>query len=627
MTQSRLVGGRYELGELLGYGGMAEVHRGRDIRLGRDVAIKVLRADLARDPSFLARFRREAQSAAGLNHPSIVSVYDTGEDVGTEGTAQPYIVMEYVEGRTLRDILKAEGRLPARRAMEIVADVAAALDFSHRSGLVHRDVKPANVMITQTGAVKVMDFGIARAVADNAATVTQTANVIGTAQYLSPEQARGEAVDARSDVYSTGCLLYELVTGSPPFQGDSPVAVAYQHVRENATAPSSRVQGLPRALDSIVMKALAKNPQNRYQTAGEMRSDLQRALADQPVSAESVMTDAERTQFIARTPPPPIVPPGRGPVADEEPERHTALIWTAVVVALLLVIGAAAFFIWKLSDSNNGPTKLAVPSLVGLTVPQANVRLGNTSGCQTDNSCKVNLEPNQDSATTPGPCDNGAKSVPAGQICKITDQAGHTVPAGTEIDEGTTLLYQTYKQAVVHVPYVIGMSFSEAEKLLQANQLQAKPGKAINTFDQPKGYVVVSSPAYGTAVSPNYSVTLQLSTGQAALPDVRGMKSGDARAKLNAQKFTNVSIVQGKATSDKSKVDTVYDMDPTPGNPYNASVKVTLTTYRYQPPPPTCDPNKTPTPTGQPSGSLSISTSPGGQPSTTPTNTLPPCGQ
>ena len=627
MTQPRLVGGRYELGELLGYGGMAEVHRGRDVRLGRDVAIKVLRADLARDPSFLARFRREAQSAAGLNHPSIVSVYDTGEDVGAEGTTQPYIVMEYVEGRTLRDILKAEGRLPARRAMEIVADVAAALDFSHRNGLVHRDVKPANVMITQNGAVKVMDFGIARAVADNAATVTQTANVIGTAQYLSPEQARGESVDARSDVYSTGCLLYELVTGTPPFQGDSPVAVAYQHVRENAPAPSSRVQGLPRALDSIVMKALAKNPQNRYQSAGEMRSDLQRALADQPVSAESVMTDAERTQFIARTPPPPIVPPAHDPAADHEPERRTGLIWVAIVVALLLVVGAGAFFIWKLSSSNNGPAKLTMPSVVGLTVPQANVRLGNTAGCDTDSSCKVDFQPNQDSASTPGPCDNGAAAVTEGTICKVTDQAGHKVTVGDQIDQGSTLLYQTYKKAVVTVPYVLGMSFSDAAKTLQANQLVAKPGKYINTFDQPKGYVVQSVPVYRTTESPGATVYLQLSTGQGELPDVRGMKSGDARAKLNAAKFTNVTITPGKATSDKTKVDTVYDMDPTPGNAYNADVKITLTTYRYQPPPPTCDPNKTPTPSGQPSGSGSANPSSSVSPSTSPTNTLPPCTQ
>src|SRR6201996_5412827 len=334
MTQARLVGGRYELGELIGYGGMAEVHRGRDSRLGREVAIKVLRADLARDPAFLARFRREAQAAAGLNHPSIVSVYDTGEDIGPDGTSQPYIVMEYVEGRTLRDILKVEGRLPVRRAMEIAADVCAALDFSHRNGIVHRDIKPANVMITPTGAVKVMDFGIARAVADNAATVTQTAAVIGTAQYLSPEQARGEAVDARSDVYSTGCLLYELVTGHPPFTGDSPVAVAYQHVRENPSMPSSRVPGLPRALDSIVMKALAKNPLNRYQSAADMRTDLQRALVNRPVQAEAVLTDAEKTQFIQASN---AVPPTQRPIVpvaedfDEGGSHSGAWIWVAVV--------------------------------------------------------------------------------------------------------------------------------------------------------------------------------------------------------------------------------------------------------------------------------------------------------
>src|SRR3954447_5359405 len=342
MTQPRLVGDRYELGELIGYGGMAEVHRGRDSRLNREVAIKVLRADLARDPSFLNRFRREAHSAAGLNHPSIVAVYDTGEDITADGTPQPFIVMEFVHGRTLRDIVKSEGRLPARRAMEIVADVCAALDFSHRNGIIHRDIKPANVMITPQGAVKVMDFGIARAVADNSATVTQTANVIGTAQYLSPEQARGESVDARSDVYSTGCLLYELVTGVSPFQGDSPVAVAYQHVRENPVVPSARNPELPRVLDSIVMKSLAKNQQNRYQSTGEMEEDLQRALANQPVVAESVMTDAERTQFIARTPaagPMGGIHRSYDPEPEEENHRRAGLIWAAVVVVLLVVIG------------------------------------------------------------------------------------------------------------------------------------------------------------------------------------------------------------------------------------------------------------------------------------------------
>src|SRR4029079_6111018 len=284
MTAARLVGGRYEVGEILGYGGMAEVHRGRDVRLGRDVAIKILRADLARDPTFQNRFRREAQAAAGLNHPAIVSVYDTGEDPPADGqdVPSPYIVMEYVEGRTLREILNAEGHIAPDRAMRITAEVCSALDFSHRSGIVHRDIKPGNVMITSAGAVKVMDFGIARALADNAATVTATAAVIGTAQYLSPAQARGDADAPRSDVYSTGCLLYELLTGHPPFTGDSPVAIAYQHVRENPQVPSSVNNVVPPALDSIVMKALAKNPLNRYQTAAEMRTDLQRALAGQP---------------------------------------------------------------------------------------------------------------------------------------------------------------------------------------------------------------------------------------------------------------------------------------------------------------------------------------------------------
>src|SRR4051794_32316288 len=236
-TEARVLGGRYELGEILGYGGMAEVHLGRDVRLGRDVAIKLLRSDLARDPSFQGRFRREAQSAASLNHPAIVAVYDTGEDRPNDA-ATPYIVMEYVEGRTLREVLEAEGRLLPQRALELTAQICAALDQAHVAGIVHRDVKPGNVMLTPDGEVMVMDFGIARAMTGTGATMTQTAAVIGTAHYLSPEQARGEHVDARSDVYSTGCLLYELLTGGPPFSGDSAVAVAYQHVREEPVPPS-----------------------------------------------------------------------------------------------------------------------------------------------------------------------------------------------------------------------------------------------------------------------------------------------------------------------------------------------------------------------------------------------------
>ncbi|MGI8532226.1 MAG: Stk1 family PASTA domain-containing Ser/Thr kinase, partial [Geodermatophilaceae bacterium] len=266
VSPTRLLGERYELGETIGYGGMAEVHRARDMRLGRDVAVKVLRQDLARDSQFQVRFRREAQASASLSHPAIVAVFDTGEDTVGEGST-PFIVMEYVEGQTLREILRSDGPLPPARAVMICSDICSALDFSHRNGIVHRDVKPGNVMISASDVVKVMDFGIARAVSDSSATMTSTAAVIGTAQYLSPEQARGESVDARSDVYSCGCLLYELLTGSPPFTGDSPVAVAYQHVREDPIPPSTHNPVIGPVLDAVVMKSMAKNPANRYQSA------------------------------------------------------------------------------------------------------------------------------------------------------------------------------------------------------------------------------------------------------------------------------------------------------------------------------------------------------------------------
>ena len=301
MTTSRLLSDRYELGPALGFGGMSEVHGGRDVRLGRDVAIKVLRADLARDPQFQIRFRREAQNAASLNHPAIVAVYDTGE-VPTQDIPLPFIVMEYVAGRTLRDMVKSDGPFDPMYACEVLADVCAALDFSHRHGIIHRDVKPANVMITPGGAVKVMDFGIARALSDAQPAVTQTAAVIGTAQYLSPEQARGESVDARSDVYSTGCVLFELLTGRPPFTGDSPVAVAYQHVREDPRLPSELDPRVPPELDAIALKALAKNPANRYQSAGEMREDLVRVLGGERPEAPMVMTADDRTDLFTGGP-------------------------------------------------------------------------------------------------------------------------------------------------------------------------------------------------------------------------------------------------------------------------------------------------------------------------------------
>ena len=273
-----LANGRYQLGQLVGRGGMAEVRVALDTRLGRTVAIKIMRADLANDKIFLSRFRREAHSVAQMNNPNIVNIYDSGEETvmtdsgGTERL--PYLVMEFVKGQTLRDVIKANGPLSQRDAEQVMLGVLNALEYSHHMGIVHRDIKPGNIMISEQGVVKVMDFGIARALDDSAATMTQSQGVVGTAQYLSPEQARGETVDMRSDLYSAGCVLYEMLTGRPPFTGDSAVAIAYQHVSEVATPPSTLVPGLPRMWDSICAKAMAKDRQNRYATAAEFKNDI-----------------------------------------------------------------------------------------------------------------------------------------------------------------------------------------------------------------------------------------------------------------------------------------------------------------------------------------------------------------
>jgi serine/threonine protein kinase len=302
MTQPRLLGDRYELEGVVGRGGMAEVYRARDLRLDRVVAIKTLRTDLARDQTFQARFRREAQSASSLNNPSIVAVYDTGEDMST-GVPVPFMVLEYVDGKTVRELLNDGHRLLPERILEIISGVLRALEYSHQAGIVHRDIKPGNVMVTRNGDVKVMDFGIARAIKDAQATMTQTAQVIGTVQYMSPEQARGARVDARSDLYSAGCMMYTLLVGRPPFTGDSPVATAYQHVRENPIPPSRLDPDLPPWADAIVLKAMAKSANDRYQTAAEMNADIQRAASGMQVAAsfQPPPTRADYDDYQQRT--------------------------------------------------------------------------------------------------------------------------------------------------------------------------------------------------------------------------------------------------------------------------------------------------------------------------------------
>ncbi|HZA80836.1 MAG TPA: Stk1 family PASTA domain-containing Ser/Thr kinase, partial [Actinomycetes bacterium] len=367
---------RYEVGRLLGAGGMAEVFEGRDRLLARRVAIKVLQAQFARDPSFLIRFKREAQAAASLSHPNIVAVYDTGSEDGTH-----FIVMEYVDGRTLKDVIRAEGPLYPDRAAEITGDVCNALAAAHARGLIHRDIKPANVMLTPDGKVKVMDFGIARATTSE--TITQTAAVVGTAQYISPEQAQGQTVDYRSDLYSLGCCLYEMLTGTVPFTGATPVAIAYRHVREDPTPPRQLNQDVPAPLEAICLKAMAKLPDNRYQTAAEFDADLERFRNGQPVLATPLLDGAATTQAIPRDTADRTAMLG-GVTADRatryaepyepyEEERRTSVGWVVVSLLALVLVGLAAFLITRAltGDGTTTQTTLAPSTTLAPTTTEA----------------------------------------------------------------------------------------------------------------------------------------------------------------------------------------------------------------------------------------------------------------
>ncbi|MGA9870257.1 MAG: Stk1 family PASTA domain-containing Ser/Thr kinase [Rhodococcus sp. (in: high G+C Gram-positive bacteria)] len=607
MTTPRNLSSRYELGEILGFGGMSEVHLARDSRLDRDVAIKVLRADLARDPTFYLRFRREAQNAAALNHPAIVAVYDTGE-AETEAGPLPFIVMEYVEGSTLRDIVRAEGPMAPRRAMEVIADVCAALDFSHRNGIVHRDVKPANVMINNAGAVKVMDFGIARAIADSSSPMTQTAAVIGTAQYLSPEQARGEQVDARSDVYSLGCVLFEILTGEPPFKGDSPVAVAYQHVREDPELPSHVNSGVPRELDSIILKAMAKNPANRYQSAAEMRTDLVRVLGGQRPGAPTVMNDEDRTTILgsmdARAPLPrssadsaPAAPSGRHADDDDRPRRRGLRIALASIAALI-VVGIVGAFLWSLGAGST-PARVAIPDVTNLTASDAEARLqeadlrvaiqekpdstvpsGNViatrpgAGAEVDSKSTVNLEVSSGPEQIQVPPLTGRNQQQAAQalsavgllldsniarvpstpenLDKVVEQnpssgVGIAVGSPVRITLGTG-------PAQVRVPNVVGQQLEVAQGNVEGAGFRVQ----VENIDsgQPVGEVVSTSPSGGSNAVEGDTVTLRVSNGdKIPMPDLVGLTPAQALAALESAGWTG--------TSSSFQTSTQGTLDPT----------------------------------------------------------------
>ena len=588
MNTSRVLNGRYELGGLLGRGGMADVYQGRDVRLGRTIAVKLLRADLARDPQFQARFRREAQAVAGLNHPSIVAVYDTGEQSTNEspdGARVPFIVMEYISGRTLRDLIRAK-ELTIDQAIEYTLGVLSALEYSHRAGIVHRDIKPANVMVTQDGkAVKVMDFGIARAIADSSATMTQTQAVIGTAQYLSPEQARGETVDARSDLYSAACLFYEMLTGRPPFVGDSPVSVAYQHVRETAEAPSYFNGQVSRALDSVVIRALQKNRGDRFQDAAAFRRALRAAKSGvqlSPLPASEAPTDPDGiapTQEplakagLSHAPLDATVVSAEGPDAEpvtramakvlaggalttghtmeEDPDSHPlglppererdaashkrrrTWIVTLFIFLALVLAGGGVLGYNLLTAKPPAKPQVVIPSVKLLNETDALAKLYNAG-------LKPSIDRRYDD------------TIPNGQAVGTDPATGNSVDTNSSIQ----LIISKGPSTVTIPASLVKMTESSARDAIRGLGLTAGATKLVNDGTISQGQVVTTDPAPGQVVSAGSSVDLMVSTGKVTMPALIGLTKDDAaQAIKDASPTLQVNFVEkDNAVVDPGKV-------------------------------------------------------------------------
>ena len=474
----RTLGGRYELGPMIGTGGMADVYLADDTRLHREVAVKILRSDLARDPAFITRFNKEALSVAALNHPGIVAVYDSGKEKTSSGV-MPYIVMEYVEGKTLREILHHGDRLLFDRAIEITEGILNALAYSHKNGIVHRDIKPGNIMITESGEVKVMDFGIARALADAGATLTSTWNIVGTAQYLSPEQATGGQADLRSDLYSVGCLLYELISGQPPFTGETPVAIAYQHVSAPLIPITTYQPNLDPAIDSFFQVALAKDPSNRYQNAAAMLKDLKRLSRGERITAKipSIKVKTNLRKFIGAT------------------------------LGLIAVL-ATSFLIFR-PDSQSA--RITLPNVVGLTESEARIQLdGFTITIQRAPDPRI-------------PKDRVASQLPLATV---------QVSKGSSV---TLTLSDGPGDAVVPAD-IIGKPLEQARALLAAAGLRVSRTVAVDSEEQP-GIVLKVSPEAGSTVEAGSGVVLEIASGNVQVPNLIGKTEIEAKTILTQAGF------------------------------------------------------------------------------------------
>ena len=510
-----LLGGRYKLGEMIGTGGMADVYIAQDTRLARQVAVKVLRSDLARDPSFVARFRKEALAAAGLNHPGIVAVYDSGEEPA------PYIVMELISGHTLRDLIHKGERVPLKRALEIGEGILAALDYSHQAGIVHRDIKPANIMITDHGDVKVMDFGIARALADLGATLTSTWNVVGTAQYLSPEQALGEPADLRSDIYSTGCLLYEVLTGAPPFTGETPVSIAYQHVSGSLIAPSKIIPDLPSGINTLLTVALAKNPDDRYQSAGLMLDDLFKIAGGEVVTTK-----------IAKAP----------------ISRRKVIIGAISGIAVIGLVVTSLFFT-KPGLNNTGLPQL--PNVVGLTQTEAQALLGDY--ILTITRAHDGLIP-KDRIASQIPLATVRVKKGSGVVLTISDGPGDSI-----------------------IPTdLVGMPLIDARTALSSVGLLVTATEAVPS-DEAQGTVLKVTPEPGSKITAGSGVVLQIASGQVLVPTLIGTDALQAKTILVQAGFL-VNEVYGYDAN--QPVGVVIRQAPNAGTTQTIGKSVTITTNK-----------------------------------------------
>ncbi len=517
INNERLIAGRYRIGSLVGRGGMAEVYEGYDTRLGRTVAIKLLKSDLANDPSFEAKFRGEAQASAKMAHPSIVRIYDAGEEETTDSNGNlvktPFIIMELVKGKLLRELIH-EGGLDISRATKFVIGILNALEVSHRSGVIHRDIKPANVMITENDAVKVMDFGIARAVSDNSATQASTGGIVGTAQYFSPEQARGEAVDARTDLYSAGVILYELLAGRPPFTGESAVSIAYQHVSEQAPPPSDFNPQVTPELNAVAMRAMSKDRDERFQSAEEFRENLMAALAGTPITqpqpkpvSQMKPVEVDATELLSS---PDSLPTALLEGFETAPSQTITTSTNKVGVGVLWGLGTGVAVIliglvfWLF---NLGSSPTPTPTSNGVLVANVGGSLYDDALEALNAQDLVVLRVYEKSDT-----------VPEGVVIRQEPEAGTLVLPKTPIT-----LYVSSGATEVTVPNVIGISESAAVALIEQNGLTVGSITVAGSPTVPAGVVIASDPVANSKLPQGSLVNLILSDGTVLVPDVRNL--------------------------------------------------------------------------------------------------------